>query len=115
MLGVDSATQQRKTSGARGGPGQHRMNAYPQEPPAGEQQGGHRARSSTIRHIVLADEPTGKPRSGKLAIDDTELLATSTHAGTTVPSRRVDCEMIKARQSTLHHARSRPFRGRQLT
>jgi len=109
VLGVDLATQQRKTFQVLKWLGlQHRMNAYPQELSGGEQQRVAIARALVNDpQIVLADEPTGN-LDPELAVDIMTLFRDINARGTTVLVATHDREMIKrvARRSiTLDHGR----------
>ncbi|MFN7982224.1 MAG: cell division ATP-binding protein FtsE [Vicinamibacterales bacterium] len=109
VLGVDLATQQRKTFQVLKWLGlQHRMNAYPQELSGGEQQRVAIARALVNDpHIVLADEPTGN-LDPELAIDIMNLFRDINARGTTVLVATHDREMIKRvnrRCITLDHGR----------
>lgn len=109
VLGVDLATQQRKTFQVLKWLGlQHRMNAYPQELSGGEQQRVAIARALVNDpQIVLADEPTGN-LDPDLAVDIMNLFRDINARGTTVLVATHDREMIKrvARRSiTLDHGR----------
>ena len=109
VLGVDLATQQRKTFQVLKWLGlQHRMNAYPQELSGGEQQRVAIARALVNDpHIVLADEPTGN-LDPELAVDIMNLFRDINARGTTVLVATHDREMIKRvnrRCITLDHGR----------
>lgn len=109
VLGVDLATQQRKTFQVLKWLGlQHRMNAFPQELSGGEQQRVAIARALVNDpQIVLADEPTGN-LDPDLAVDIMNLFRDINARGTTVLVATHDREMIKrvARRSiTLDHGR----------
>ena len=109
VLGIDLATQQRKTFQVLKWLGlQHRMNAYPQELSGGEQQRVAIARALVNDpQIVLADEPTGN-LDPDLAVDIMNLFRDINARGTTVLVATHDREMIKrvARRSiTLDHGR----------
>lgn len=109
VLGVDLATQQRKTFQVLKWVGlQHRMNAYPSELSGGEQQRVAIARALVNSpHIILADEPTGN-LDPDLAVDIMNVFRDINASGTTVLIATHDREMIRRvarRAITLDHGR----------
>jgi cell division transport system ATP-binding protein len=109
VLGVELATQQRKTYQVLKWVGlQHRMNAYPEELSGGEQQRVAIARALVNDpHIVLADEPTGN-LDPELSVDIMNLFRDINNRGTTVLVATHDREMIRRvarRCITLDHGR----------
>ena len=109
VLGVDLATQQRKTFQVLKWLGlQHRMNAFPPELSGGEQQRVAIARALVNDpQIVLADEPTGN-LDPVLAVDIMNLFRDINARGTTVLVATHDREMIRRvakRCITLDHGR----------
>jgi cell division transport system ATP-binding protein len=96
VLGVDVATQQRKTFQVLKWVGlQHRMNAKPEELSGGEQQRVAIARALVNDpHLVLADEPTGN-FDPDLALDIMNLFRDMNARGTTVIVATHDREMIR--------------------
>jgi len=109
VLGVDLATQQRKTFQVLKWVGlQHRMHANPLELSGGEQQRVAIARALVNDpQIILADEPTGN-LDPDLALDIMTVFRDINARGTTVLVATHDREMIRrvARRSiTLDHGR----------
>jgi len=95
VLGVDVATQQRKTFQVLKWVGlQHRMNAKPEELSGGEQQRVAIARALVNDpHLVLADEPTGN-LDPDLSLDVMNLFREMNARGTTVIVATHDRELI---------------------
>jgi cell division transport system ATP-binding protein len=96
VLGVDLATQQKKTYQVLKWVGlQHRMNAFPEELSGGEQQRVAIARALVNEpQIILADEPTGN-LDPELSIDIMNLFRDINARGTTVLVATHDRAMIK--------------------
>lgn len=109
VLGVDLATQQRKTFQVLKWVGlQHRMNAYPEELSGGEQQRVAVARALVNDpQILLADEPTGN-LDPDLSLEIMNLFREANSRGTTVLVATHDLWMIRRvgrRVVALEHGR----------
>ena len=109
VLGVDVASQQRKTFQVLKWVGlQHRTNARPEELSGGEQQRVAIARALVNDpHLVLADEPTGN-LDPELSLDIMKLFRDMNARGTTVIVATHDRELISrvgSRQIMLERGR----------